>query len=1536
MVQDKEIGKNVFQMSGVIATNNYLKIPDLKLKGGLGLTDPFLYIHVKPVPPKLFTVIVEVLSRDNFTTRITLSNMFRTYKTKGNVIQVPLDLGGCWYSICLDLPELLLRYKKEQYWCLSSITFCSSMLVKGAFTSDHLYSHEATGLSEEFPKEMQLSKLMKEECIWIPVFPIKSVLFDHSAAVPKQCLISTKPVLPKDGSSAKPLPIRVSSENSEPNAPTVSSSPTSSFKNAASSPTSSWKNAASSPTSSFKNGSSQLTPDPIMSIHATLGYSSQSARPIWSTNGKHVIFVHYKSIIIAPGDNMKQSQKILLGHTDIITSLALSKRSGGILASCQQGKNPLIRLWRIQDGEPLTVLAATPGGGLRSLDFSADGSFLCGVGRDEHHRTQLLVWELSTDYKFTLVAKQTSEFDITRLKFSPYNSSHLVSCGRENIRFWRVRKHHLPGCPVILNEYARNSIFTDLDFEAPGFPNEPLIGKRVFVSTNGGAVIVLNYECRTVECVFRVHDGPISCIVVNEGFCVTSSFDEYIRVWPLDFNDFFLEAKHDSPIEAIAVSPDGLKILAGTRDGTLGVLDMASQQYQSKLKSHSKEVTCVAFKQIPEHPVIEFATGSLDGSVCVWSIPSCEQLCEFVNCEDECHVVVFNRDTLVCGYQSGYVRVFHVGTGTCIAEYKQHSDRVLGIAVVPDCLQTLSLGADRLLCVFDLDFQPTYLIPVSEEPEKCNKVENRATTAIATTQYSNDFTLVVVISPQSMNEIVTFARAENDNFVPVCTVTKQSHSHAHYVSIGMNSRELFAATSDNRIMKYRYLYQVEHGWTLQLTRDVHSFHPERVDSIVLCSSFMVSAGDDTFLRVWDNRLAGIQITQRFAGHAGNVHVCAFAPDNRYLVSVGQGIVVWNFWGVEPVDSIAIPYKVPVIDLQEEHLENECPTIELPSKHGYRLTNEIAEDCEDYVGHDTRALGFNIHGRNCVLWHPVSGQFLFAYGRIVVVEDLSNQEQTHYVKHTSDISTMAISTDGTLVASGSRNIEKRHGTAIIVIWKIQKDGELEGVSMVGHLKGGVQSLSFSSNNEILASLGNIFDRTISLWSCEYHTLLASHTPTDYIGHEISFTGDSLVTVGSGNCLRMWTREDMKLSFDSLQLHPIEAHATCVANAPSWLPPAHGSIVAVGDSSGNVHIIELPQLTILAMWHASPTEICFMSWQNRHLFIGTSQGSVIAWEIGDHYPESETSPLKTIHMGPASVTALNLRSNEGIAATQDGTVWYCSLDECIPIMYGCVLTQNIVSFRSSYISWGVNESSCILRDIHNPEIIADISMLENARCMCMPRDQILVTGTSDGQIIVLDIMSNDILYKIEVNTSHMVSVGNWLVYAGEHGGLQAREFNNECSKLLEEENILNGGCVHAIKTSWLAAFSFLCLLRDTITVHKLTGSQIDRIGTLEKVHFTFACFASDETFICADGKDVCLYKIHETPILLSKFSLPSLITVMCDGFIGTDSGVIYRVEDSQPIVFYTGHNHPVALIETIDGFLITASSNSDATKHTILNA
>jgi hypothetical protein len=55
-----------------------------------------------------------------------------------------------------------------------------------------------------------------------------------------------------------------------------------------------------------------------------------------------------------------------------------------------------------------------------------------------------------------------------------------------------------------------------------------------------------------------------------------------LRVWPLDFSEFFLEvliiydykAKHEGVVSSLDISNDGLLIACGASNGGLGIMDL--------------------------------------------------------------------------------------------------------------------------------------------------------------------------------------------------------------------------------------------------------------------------------------------------------------------------------------------------------------------------------------------------------------------------------------------------------------------------------------------------------------------------------------------------------------------------------------------------------------------------------------------------------------------------------------------------------------------------------------------------------------------------------------------------------------------------------------------------------------------------------------------------------------------------------------------------------------------------------------------------
>jgi WD40 repeat protein len=218
---------------------------------------------------------------------------------------------------------------------------------------------------------------------------------------------------------------------------------------------------------------------------------------------------------------------------------------------------------------------------------------------------------------------------------------------------------------------------------------------------------------------YQLHLGAINSISLGEGLAVTGSDDKTLRVWPLDFSSHLLEAEHEAAVTATAVGCGGARVVLGSEDGVLGLLDVVSRQYHTLLRSHCKEVLQVVAsptrcvqrvggwvgvaggvgtlgaaavfscalgssplkKQgcLPAMLMVknlccavlvecccrpEYCTVSADHTIRVWDIHHHHQLYEFSSGGEAACCAAYHPDgqQLALGFSSGRVRLFHLPT----------------------------------------------------------------------------------------------------------------------------------------------------------------------------------------------------------------------------------------------------------------------------------------------------------------------------------------------------------------------------------------------------------------------------------------------------------------------------------------------------------------------------------------------------------------------------------------------------------------------------------------------------------------------------------------------------------------------------------------------------------------------------------------------------------------------------------------------------------------------------------------------------------
>uniref|UniRef100_A0A7S2SIF6 CFA20 domain-containing protein n=1 Tax=Mucochytrium quahogii TaxID=96639 RepID=A0A7S2SIF6_9STRA len=1671
-VLDKKIGKNVLRVTGTTATSNYVQIPN-KNKGALGLTGPFVYLQVRPIVPKLFTIHIEVLTEDGFVTRLTVSNIYRAFRRKGNVIQVPVNLSDEWYTVALDIPYLLDKYKDHnhtsKYWCLKGLMICSNVYVRNLYTSDFAYlnAHEdnESALLDAFPKQIQLSRKNEEELIWIPEVPEIAEGLNIASVVPRNSLAAGEGNLPlpskQTGESSTTKHVKKSNNISPASKENIQKQPSAVKREkpvqsmtrklppaATAPPAPPAISTRSGPTMeeeicSTKQREISLRPDPIIKLKTFVGYSAEpgcnGAKAIQSKDCKKIIFACACNIIMGSTEHMNQEQMILFGHTDRVNCLNIDSE-GKMLVSSQQGKNPVIRLWNSQTGKPIALIAAFPGGECKSVEFSPDGRLLCAAGRDEHNRTQICIWnicnaDLNTSTvslqnpqpKFALIAKQTSEFDISELRFAPYDTCQLVSCGRENIRFWRVRNHHLPGSPVILNEYARNEYFTCIAFESNfggGTPQglaSASFDKRVFFSTRSGSVAVVQYEKRVLQCVYRLHDGPIYSMSVNEGFCVTGSEDTYVRVWPLDFSDYFLEAKHEAPVCSVDVSSDGLQILIGTQNGTLGILDVSTRSHTAKLRAHSGDINCITFRPQSVNGTSEMATAAGDGTVRIWSIPSCEQMYEFISKGDAAVSLAFHpaadQHVLFCGFHSGFLRIFDVEQTCLLFEFKQHLGPVIGIVPTRDASQVFSLGEDSQICIYDCaenGFQPIKMVSAGGGEAGQGTKLKEAKGFAKTMALSPSGEILAVIPPAHSDEILLLQVMQGDINEVACIKRRLKitgefslpdlNAVPSFCSLQFNadSSELAVITSDNRVHKYKILPSETQEWDTTLMRDIHSFHPEFVSALAVSpynNAFLVTAGSDNMLQVWDYRMRGgaygAPSIQRFLGHSCTVLDIEFSPDSKYLVSgdAGQTLLIWEILGDE--ESHVQQYSQRLAESihdEADRLDNGTGAVEvklapplevdienLPRKH-FRRNCTISRSSEPTMQASIHAVGFTPTTQSNFVWHASSGLFAYANGSMLILEDLGDRIQKPYLVHDREISTVAISSKGQFIATGSghrSNHSAASGSDVvesseIVIWTVQeKTGELEPKRMLGHLMGGVQSLSFSPDNKRLASIGTYQDGMLAVWSVASGTMLTCHRMPNGIGHQVLWARSLLITIGSNDQISLWkfvsdaenvdleklVEDTFSVGYDASVAS--RQHLTAIAEAPKWLEKAHGSetVVVVGDMAGHAVVLALPQRTLLARWQAAEEEICQIAWCDKSIICGVSTGMVVVWDVAEAYPSAGTLPIHALDFkSPILGMSWQVRGNEGMVASSDATMWYANVkdEQLVPFMRGhrsairsieCSLDGSLVS------SCADGDNVVRILAVQQMEQVAQAvsDILIPSTCCFLHHDGHpirCIVGCSDGTIRLVDlgsscqVLSKYQMFEHDVNVATVQITPPWIVCGAQNGEVSAVKCDHEVDSILDETRVelLKKGdghpvkLVHSVNVPGLVA----CTKENgEIIGFEFTEEQIQKAFTIAGKRISHATFSPNNrtSVFCAHDNIVQVVHVADTNKVIAEVEFNGEVSALCGNLVGTTNGEIYSIrEDNTKSLLFSGHAHPVTAIATSPGSLcFFSAAGTEILKH-----
>eukprot|EP00054_Salpingoeca_dolichothecata_P027405 m.201004 g.201004 ORF g.201004 m.201004 type:complete len:1228 (-) comp25954_c0_seq3:39-3722(-) len=1062
------------------------------------------------------------------------------------------------------------------------------------------------------------------------------------------------------------------------------------------------------------------------------------------------------------------TQRFYRDHDDDISSLAL--HPDGVLVATGQctgaGKSQSkahVRVWDSKTLETKAVFGQDEFFKSTScLAFSTTKpDILAAVDTSNDHVLSIWNWQKGVKLMETKAHKEM----IFACGFNPQDNRLLTLGAKGYATFWEEKDGALDEDKGLFEKNERADAYLSMVFA----PN----GDAITGDSSGNIYLWAKGERTISKSVKKAHKGPIFSLEVTKDGFFSGGADDTVRRWNWDLEPVGNAVKVKGDVRCVATSEDADDTVyyIGTRENT--IIKATRGTEETIISGHFDEVW--GLYADATKPNVFYSTAD-DKTVRSWDAETRKQLWSYSLGKEEGSTVALrpSANDVAVGTNKGSFVVLDSSSGKQIAKKKTSKERISTVRFSPDGSLLAVASHDNLIDLYDAT-------------QKYKKV--------ATCKGHSSFVRQIDFSSDGK-----FLQSASGDY-----------------------ELLFWNTSDGQQVFARNLGNIKWDtFTSTLGWEVQGIWEDGADGTDVNAvarsnnqKLLATADDYGAVNLYSYPCYQNEAPHRkFPGHSSHVTNVWFSADDSRIFSTGgrdHGVFQWklsNNVDDSKEESKPVP-KAEAIVIEDKPAKTEKP--ELTEKK-----SEMKEEREDGVRYEIQGrfltvyppLGFKPsdgdnqkpaeelelefvqgyqgnRGRNNLQVLP-SGELVYFMACVGIVYNPETNTQRFYRGHDDDISSLALHTDGVLVATGQcTGAGKSQSKAHVCVWD-SSTLETKATFGEGVFYKSTSCLAFAVHNpDLLAAVDTSNDHVISIWNWQKGVKLTETKGHGDMIYACAFNpvDQRLVTVGGKGYVNFWTFKDDNTLDDEKGL--FDKHERADAYLSVVFSPEGDTIT--GDSAGNIYKWPKGERNISkSVKDAHKGAIFHLEQNDGGFFTGSRDDSVKEWtwdldQVGDTIKVNGDVRCVATPAGKAKVYYIGTRKNaiikvsggkeETIIEGHFDEVWGLCADPKKPNIYYSTADDKTVR------AW----------DAETRKQLWSYSLEEEKgqTVAVSPTNTHIAIGSDDGKYIILDSTSGKEVVKRKTSKERISTVryspdGKVLAIASHDNLIDLYEVSNNYKK------------------------------------------------------------------------------------------------------------------------------------------------------------